>query len=347
MRIRPAFGIAAACLLLVQVAAAGPGSVGAPGKTPGPAQAGKPTEARKDAKKARAQILFAKGLKAYHEGRYKDAINSFLQAHHLFPSPVLSFNTARAYEKMSDDAGALRFYRAYLRQAPKARDRAKVQKRVGQLEAKLARNGVQQVTVMSEPDAATVIIDGRPVGVTPWTGEIYPGGHHLTLRLEGYKQATKDFKLPDLTAIDVNVKLEPKPAETPAPVAPAPAPPPPAPKPAPPPKPVSHNVRLPTWIAFGVGAVALGGAAVFEGLRRSSVNLVKTDTTQLGRASAYHSAKNDQTTARVLAGVGGAALVVGGVLLYIDLSRGGSEKSERVGLGCSPGGCGATLGGRW
>lgn len=337
MRVRLALGIAATCALSAPVAISAPGAAG--------------TQATSSSAtlKARAEVFFKKGLKAYSNGRYKDAIDAFLQAHHIYPSPALSFNAARAYEKLGDSAGALRFYRAYLRQAPKAADRASVQKRVGQLEAILARNGVQQVTVMSEPDGATVIIDGRPVGVTPWTGEIYPGRHHLRLRRETYREAQRDFTLPDLSAIEVNVKLEPLPPQAAA--VPKPAPQPslakPPPKPPAPAKPARHNVRLPTWIAFGVGGAALGTAAVFEGLSLSSENSVKTSRTQLERTSAYNTMNRDITTARILAGAGAAALVVGGVLLYFDVTRGNSEKSTEIGLACLPGGCQAAFGGRW
>ena len=304
---------------------------------------GAATPSAPDGAKARAEVFFKHGIAAYRHHRYKDAIDAFLKAHGIYRSPTLSYNTARAYEKLHDHAGALRFYRAYLRQAPEAKDRKRVEKRIGKLEALLHKKGVQQLTVMSEPDSATVIIDGHPVGVTPWTGEIYPGRHRLRLRLEGYKDSEQDFNLPDLRAIDLQATLDPAPP--PAPVAPAP-------KPAHDAQPQgrdthAHGVRLPTWIALGAGAAALGGAAVFEGLRRSSENAVKTEPTQIARASAYDQMKSRQTTARVLAAVGGTALVVGGVLLYIDLSTSKSEKTARLRLGCAIAGCSACLGGLW
>src|SRR5262245_60495625 len=86
--------------------------------------------ARDPEAKARAQKHFDRGIAAYKEGRYKDAIDAFLDAHKEYPSPTLSFNAARAYEKMGDTAGALRFYREYLRQNPNADDRATVEPRI-------------------------------------------------------------------------------------------------------------------------------------------------------------------------------------------------------------------------
>lgn len=335
MRARNAIAAAIAVSLLAPTALAEPAS------PPAKANAADPSDA-----KARAQVFFKNGISAYRHHRYKDAIDAFLKAHGIYPSPTLAFNTARAYEKLHDSAGALRFYRAYLRQAPDASDKAMVDKRIAKLEARLHKKGVQQLTVMSTPGGATVIIDGKPVGVTPWTGEIYPGRHHLRLSLDGYQDDQRDFELPDLQAIDVSTTLDPAPPPAPPPV----VLPPETPKKAPPParEPSHRGVGLPTWIAFGAGAATLAGAAVFEGLRRSSQSSVQTEPTQVARASAYDQMKSRQTAARVLAGVGGAFLVIGGVLLYVDLSHeSGSEKSAHLALDCGPGSCAAELGGRW
>jgi len=338
MKLLATFATVTACALLAPSAVAGPS-----------AAHGAAAQDDSSAAKARAELFFKNGIKAYRHHHYKDAIDAFLQAHHVYPSPTLSFNAARAYEKLQDNAGALRFYRAYLRQAPDASDRKLVRRRIEKLEAALHKKGVQQLTIMSDPDGATVVIDDRPVGVTPWTGEIYPGRHHLRLRREGYQDAERDFELPDLRAIDLDATLDRAPATAPSPTAPPPAathPPLAATHPRRDELP-HHGVRLPTWIAFGAGVAALGGAAVFEGLRRGSEGSVKSEPTQVARASAYDQMKSRQTTARILAIAGGAALVVGGVLLYVDLSSGGSEKSARLALGCAPGGCNANLGGRW
>jgi hypothetical protein len=64
----------------------------------------------------------------------------------------LSFNIARAYEKLGDDAGALRWFRDYLRRAPDA----PICEGSGRLDHVLTSNasrkkGVQQLTVMSTP----------------------------------------------------------------------------------------------------------------------------------------------------------------------------------------------------
>lgn len=311
-----------------------------PPTPPGEAAKRDPAEA-----KARAQKHFERGIAAYKESRFKDAIDAFLDAHREYPSPTLSFNTARAYEKMGDATGALRFYREYLRQAPNASDKATVEARTTELEAKLQERGIQQVTILSNVEGATVLVDGRPVGITPWTGEILPGRHTLGLKRDGYVDGSTEFELSAHRAADVVLDLEVAPKAPPvkerAPESGGPM----LPKDQPE---GIERVGIPTWVAFGLGAAALGGAAVFEGLRANSEDSVKNEPAQVDRHEAYDRMQDQQTVARILAGVGAAGVVVGGVLLYFDLSS-GSERapSTAMGFGCSQAGCGAAVRGRF
>jgi len=308
-----------------------------------------PTSEQDSEEKTRARTLFQNGIEAYKKGRYKDAIDSFLEANRIYPNPVLSFNTARAYEKLGDSAGALSFYRDYLRRSPDAADKKDVDKRIGELEQTLRGKGVQQVTISSDPDGATAVIDGRPVGITPWTGEIVPGKHRLKVQREGYADSVTEFELAAHRARDVSVKLERAVDQAEGAVA-APEPEPLAPT-TPPPAPVeaprkSGGIGIVTWGLLGLGVAAAGGAVVFELLRADSEQAVRDEPTQVGRAERFDEMEQRQTVARVLAGVGGAALIAGGVLLVLDLSSNDSKPAE-VGLTCAPGGCRAALGGRF
>ncbi|MBI5532970.1 MAG: PEGA domain-containing protein [Deltaproteobacteria bacterium] len=297
------------------------------------------------------------GVQAYKDGRYKEAIDNFLIANRLVPSPSLSFNIAKAYEKLGDEPAALMWYRDYLRQAPSAPDRAEVDKRVLALQGKLRDKGVQQVTVLSIPAGATVVLDGQPVGVTPWTGEIMPRKHTVTLSRTGYRESTREFELPPDRAIDVAVALEdngspvaPPPAPTvSASAAPLPSAPPPVVS-APPPA-ESPKVATTTWITLGAGGALLLGSLGFELARRSAESDARDAATQVDARDKYDTMQSRQTVSRVLVGVGAAATIAGGVLLMIDLqskgpsepSRGGS--SRRVGVGCTGYGCGLVAAG--
>lgn len=102
-------------------------------------------------KRAEGKARYERGAQAYSAGRFKDAIDLFLQADALAPSAALSFNIARAYEKIGDDAATLQWYRDFRRRAPEAKNGSNVDARIRALESALAKKGVQQVTILSRP----------------------------------------------------------------------------------------------------------------------------------------------------------------------------------------------------
>jgi tetratricopeptide (TPR) repeat protein len=297
-----------------------------------------PTDlAGEESKRAQAKLRYEQGVDAYKKNRFKDAIDLFLEADQLAPSAALSFNIARAYEKIGDDSGGLRWYRDYLRRDPNAKNAADVKKTVGDLQLSLAKKGVQQITVLSSPPGATVAIDGRPVGVTPFTGEFPPGQHEVDFSLRGYADAQQQIDLGANEARDVVGKLErsTEPAAPPVLTPPTPqAPPPIAPAPTYPTEPARSGPKfgvLP-YITMGAGAAALGGALVFEISRRSAESDAKKEPTQIGYQSKLDAMQSRQKTARILAGVGGALVLVGGSLFVIDLGSSRAKQTVTVGL---------------
>src|SRR4051794_40263945 len=69
-----------------------------------------------------AQRRYEEGVRAYAAGRYREAIDLFREADQRAPSAALSFDIARAYTQLGDDAGALSSYREYLRRSENAED---------------------------------------------------------------------------------------------------------------------------------------------------------------------------------------------------------------------------------
>ncbi|HMJ12808.1 MAG TPA: PEGA domain-containing protein [Polyangiaceae bacterium] len=300
---------------------------------------------------AEARARLREGVKAYEAKRYKDAVDAFLAANRLVPNPGLSFNTAKAYEKLGDAAGALSFFRDYLRRAPDASDRAEVERKIKKLEQRVQAKGLMQLTILSVPLGGTVVLDGQPVGVTPWTGEIAPGEHGFRIKLEGYRDHEQTFELPRDHALDLNVQLESAPPEAAAQPArtqqatesyPAPLSPQASGEAV-----GSRRVSVPTWAVLGAGTAALGTALGFELARRSAESDAEDATTQLEAIEHYETMQGRRDAARIIAGVGGAALLTGAVLLYFDLSskKDGASSEPRamlsrpgIAVGCAPGG---------
>src|SRR6187551_164244 len=181
-------------------------------------------EAVIEQRRAAAKSKYQEGAAAYSAGHFKDAVDLFLAADHLAPSAPLSFNIARAYEKLADDAGALRWYRDYLRRSPDATNATAVRPLIAALAEALRKKGVQQLTVLTTPAGATVTVDDQPLGVTPWTGELPPGEHHLLLSLRGYADAEQTVSLAADQPLDTSLRLEQQaPSSVPVVVAQAPA----------------------------------------------------------------------------------------------------------------------------
>jgi tetratricopeptide (TPR) repeat protein len=270
--------------------------------------------ANAEQQKARAKSKYEQGVELYRNERYADAVQLFLEADALSPSAALSFNIARAYEKLADDAATLRWYRNYLRLNPEAPNGAEVRQSIQTLSLSLARKGVQQLTVLSTPPGATVAIDGLALGVTPLTVELKPGAHHALITLRGFADAPRDFTLSAPAPMDLPIELVPMPAGVPMLATAQPT----AQGTAAPAKERGRRFGVAPYITLGVGALALGGAVYFEESRRSAQSAARDDRTQLATQDDLNAMNSRQATARVMLGVGGVLVATGATLLAFN-----------------------------
>ncbi|HKP55865.1 MAG TPA: PEGA domain-containing protein [Polyangiales bacterium] len=296
---------------------------------------------------------------AFKEGRYKDAAEAYLAADHLEPSAALQLALAKTYEKLSDVSHALAAYREYFGRAPGAPDRAQVRARVNALAQELAKQGVQQLSVSSEPPGANVAIDGQPRGITPLYVDLPPGHHVIAFDLKGYKAEAVEFELRLPEPLNVVTTLAPAPgAAEPVAVAAsaAPNPQPPAPasdSSATTPAPAAatgadkpHDdaawMRTTGYVALGAAAASLGAAIGFEVARANSEDRAQQQEEQIAFKEDLDAANAQQTWARVFAVSAGVLAAAGGVLLV--LASGNAEvppKPDGVSVACSAYECGA------
>jgi tetratricopeptide (TPR) repeat protein len=300
-----------------------------------------------------AQGRFEQALEAYKQGRVRAAIEHFKEADRLAPSARISFNIAKAYDRMDDVPNALAAYRDYLRRLPGAENAASTSLRISELELVLQRSGVQQVSVLTSPPGATVIVDGVSRGVTPWTGELQPGSHALSLQLSGHVDVERELVLPLRHAIDVVVELERRlvaSVSVPLRVR-ASAPPPPVERvlrnPWPPATEASATPSWWTWTWFGGSAALLASAAAVELYRRNAESELAQAPDQIAAKHSYDVMQGRATAARFLLGMGLAAGVLGGVSLYLDLSQPSDTGEPALAVGCDLGTCGGFARGQW
>ncbi len=319
------------------------------------------------AEQARVQLEVAE--RAFNEKRYRDAITAYLAADRLQPNPALQLALGKTYEQLNDPSRALASYREYSNRAPRGADRTHIQARVAELARRLAETGVQQVSVSSEPPGASVVVDQKPIGVTPIYVDLPPGSHHLEFHHKGYRPAALDFELSPQQPLNVMTTLVAlPPGSAPAPVAAAPATATPgatenipSPETAPavsaatdmPPGEVraSHSSTLLRTIGFaaiGTSIAALGGAVTLELMRSHSESRARQQDEQIAFKKTLDRMESQQTAARAFAIAAGVLAVAGGVLLVVAIDDAEEEPSSGiVGLACLPVGCQATVQGRF
>jgi len=88
-----------------------------------------------DAEKARQ--LFSQGSKFYDVGQFDKAIEAWQQGYDQKPDPSFLFNIAQAYRQKDDPKQAIFFYKSYLRNSPKAANRADVEQRIAALQKQI------------------------------------------------------------------------------------------------------------------------------------------------------------------------------------------------------------------
>jgi len=81
-----------------------------------------------------ARAAYKKGRTYYKEGKYAEAVLELKRAYELKPHPALLRYMGDAFYKLNKAREAIQYYKLYLKEAPQADDRDKVQSRVRQLE---------------------------------------------------------------------------------------------------------------------------------------------------------------------------------------------------------------------
>jgi tetratricopeptide (TPR) repeat protein len=276
------FGIAALCLAVPSAAA--PGEIG-----------------------VRARAAFERGERAYEAGQYTEAIQAFREADELAPSPPLSFDIGRCYERSGADREALAAYREYLVRAPEAHNRPDVERRIQALEQRLQADTPSAATPAAvEPRSAPRQSDaGTPEGA----GSAAPAARTNEPQKN---EAQKTTSVPAAS-----------PSEAAA-VAPS----------------------WWTWGLWGVSAASFAGSGGFELARRHWDQRAHQTSVQLDYARDFATMQRRQTAARVLFGVGAATALGGGFSLYFDLA-GAPHSPNTVALGCHGPECWLTAGGQF
>lgn len=156
----------------------------------------------------RARVLSQEAAKAFRAKQYEKALGKFREANRLVPHPNLDVNIGRCFEKLGQPDQALMHCKIALN-APGVPESTRTAARqcVDRVSTALARP-VFEIT--SSPPGASVRLDGRIVGQTPWRGTGQPGRRQLDLTLDGFRDETRTVDAERGQRYEVTIVLSPE-----------------------------------------------------------------------------------------------------------------------------------------
>jgi tetratricopeptide (TPR) repeat protein len=156
-----------------------------------------------------AREHFQRGTEYYREGDYRSAYVEFERAYALRRAYRLLYNLGQTAYELRDYAAAERHFRAYLVEGENeitAERRAEITMELAKL-----RERVSSVTVRTDPPGATVQIDERAVGTTPFAGPIRvsAGRRRIVAELPGRPQVSRVVDVVGGERVEVDLKFGP------------------------------------------------------------------------------------------------------------------------------------------
>src|SRR5205823_3684071 len=103
-------------------------------------------------------------------GHFEEARQLYEVAHRAHPDPAFLFNIAQCYRMLDCPVEASRQYRAFLREAPGAPNRAEVEQRIRDMDAAVARREAAKPPTGVTPPRGAVSVRAAPVRAN-WRGD--------------------------------------------------------------------------------------------------------------------------------------------------------------------------------
>ncbi|WP_394833852.1 PEGA domain-containing protein [Pendulispora rubella] len=152
----------------------------------------------------RARGLDQQGVRAFREGRFRDAIRFFTAARRLGGPSSEIWNIARCHQRLDEPEDAARALEGYLEQTDlMPSERAEATRELNEL-----RRRPSQMAIDSDPAGASVTVDGKPAGSpTPVGLDVAPGPHRVRVEHPGHRVYEADVEARYGRAILVSAKL--------------------------------------------------------------------------------------------------------------------------------------------
>ncbi len=111
------------------------------------------------ADRSQSRLHFEAAEKQFKAGKFAAALVDYERAYDVFPHPGFLFNIAQCHRNLGDYERAIFFLQSYLRDSPKAQDRARITTLIEKLERKAA---ARPPDVEPEPAAPALVAAPAP-----------------------------------------------------------------------------------------------------------------------------------------------------------------------------------------
>lgn len=276
-----------------------------------------------------AQEHFKRGAELYDEDNFRGALIEFQRAYELAPSYRILFNIGQVEMELQNYAGALRAYQRYLREGGPDVPAARVTQVTQEIERLKGRVG--ELVIETTP-GAEILIDEISVGFAPLPepAAVNTGRHHIAVHVPGKDPVTRVVDVAGQQRLTVALGVTAgsgasKPAlAVPKVVAEESGPP-------------SKVPMYVAWSATGALAVGAGVFAVMAYSASSDLDDLRNKY-PVTREELADKADEQERLSLIADGLTAAALVAGGVSVYLTFTRGKGEepKPSKLGLKVSP-----------
>lgn len=272
-----------------------------------------------------ATVHFKRGTEFYDENDFRGALIEFQRAYELVPSWKILFNIGQVEMELKNYAGALAAYTRYLREGgpdvPAGRV-AQVNADIERLKGRVGRIGIRTT------DGAEVLVDALSVGHAPLPEPVLvnAGRHEVKVMMAGHPPQTRVIDVAGQQELTLVLPLV-----APTRVEEAPA----APKQDRSTRPPSKLPMVMSWSVTGALAATAGVFAVMTYTRDSRLEELR-DTYPVDKQALEDQADRRRSAALLADGFAAAALVAGGVSLYLTLTRPSTKEAPRTALRVTP-----------
>ena len=261
-----------------------------------------------------ANLHFQRAILLYGEADYRAALVEFKRAYEIAPHVTLLYNLGQTYHQLQNYADALTTFERFLAEGGSAH-RAEVENAVGVLKSRVGKLDIaaaagSEITIDDEPVGKAPL--GKPVSVSIGRRRVAASRPGETPTSRFVDVAAGETQAISLDAVPPRASgASPKSQVADVPAAPRPEP--------------AHSSSRTPWIIGGwalTGAVAAGAVVTgIVALDRSHAVSTARDRTPATRTDLEDKARESRTLGVVTDVLIGSSIVLGGISLYLTLSK--------------------------